>query len=99
MNCNQTTFYLGADPRGDAFKRAPRPLLVLTADRATVMMVARSAQSSRSMNECDDRAERIILMRDCMWERAMPVELSPAARQLAGEQEARRLKCQLSHGT
>ena len=57
-------------------------------NRAAVMMVARSAQSSRSMNECDDRAERIILMRDCMWERAMPVKLSPAARQLAGERGA-----------
>ena len=52
------------------------------------MRSARLALSSRSLHECDDRAERIVRVRVGMWLRAMPVEQLAAARQLAGERGA-----------
>ena len=52
------------------------------------MRSARLALSSRSLHECDDRAERIVRIRVGMWLRAMPVEQLAAARQLAEERGA-----------
>ena len=69
------------------------------ADLAASMTVPRSTQASRSIHERDARAERIVLMCDGMCVPAIPVEQLPAARQLAGESEVRRLKSQLSDGT
>ena len=54
-------------------------------DRAAGMAVARSSLSPHSCYECDDGAERIILIRGGMWARAMPVEQLALACQLAGE--------------
>ena len=58
------------------------------ADLAASMTVPRSTQASRSIHECDARAERIVLMCDGMCVPAIPVEQLPAARQLAGERGA-----------
>ena len=54
-------------------------------DRAAGMAVARSSLSPHSCYECDDGAERIILIRGGMWARAMPVEQLAEARQLSRE--------------
>ena len=54
-------------------------------DRVAGMAVARSALSSHSCHECDDGAERIILIRGGTWARAMPVEQLAEARQLSRE--------------
>ena len=65
------------------------------ADRTAGMTVTRSALSSRSLHECDDGAERIILMRGGMWVRAMPVEQLAEVRSFH-ESEASRQKFHVS---
>ena len=52
------------------------------------MTAARLVPSSRSRHECDDRAERIVFMCVETLIRAMLVEQSAVAHQLAGERGA-----------
>ena len=83
--CYITIFYIGPTLTREPFKTHTAALLFLMANRAASMTVVRSARSSHSMHECDDRVERIALMCVIMWLRSMTVEHLAAACQLAGK--------------